>query len=560
MVPNKDTLLIKDNKNNSISTVDSTNTTDKLNNIDNKVVTKTNDNVTFTNPKKTNNDLTVVKNPELELSQVNYNDYENNKNSSKKIISNISILIIFLIATLLLAFSVFTVYNTTSEKIANGVFIKGVDVSGLTKESALNTINTFIKEHSSDEVILKHNDYKSSISLSQINASFDVQSAVNTAYSINKNDNFFKNSFSALKLLFIPTNIEPNFTYDKKQLEETLNGISPNLPDTIIESSYYIEGNTLIVTKGRTGNIVNVNEMKLFIENQIYNLNFKGKELNIITITKSPTPINLDEIYKELHKDPKDAHFTQNPYALFPSENGMDFGIPLAEAKAQLEQEQTESHIPLKVLYPNVTTNMIGNEAFPNVLSSFSTRYVANPNRTTNLILASNKIDGMVLMPGETFSYNKIVGERTISEGYREAAIFVNGKTVDGLGGGICQVSTTLYEAALYANLEIIERRNHQLVPSYIGPGLDATVVYGLTDFKFKNNRNYPIKIISSVSNGLCTFQILGLATPDDYEVVINANSSRTATSVNAITYKTLKKNSQIVSSEVISRDTYKRN
>ena len=202
---------------------------------------------------------------------------------------------------------------------------------------------------------------------------------------------------------------------------------------------------------------------------------------------------------------------------------------------------------------------MIGNEAFPNILSEFSTRYVNNPNRTTNLRIAANKINGTVLMPGEVFSYNKTVGERTISAGYKDAAMYVNGETVDGLGGGICQVTSTLYEATLYANLEIVERANHQFVTSYLGPGLDATVVWGLTDFQFKNNRNYPIKIICSVENGSCYFQIRGLSTPEDCQVSISATSSYTATSINSVTYKTLKKNGQIISSEIISRDTYKR-
>ena len=107
--------------------------------------------------------------------------------------------------------------------------------------------------------------------------------------------------------------------------------------------------------------------------------------------------------------------------------------------------------------------------------------------------------------------------------------------------------------------MEIIERSNHQFVPSYIGAGLDATVVYGLTDFKFKNNRDYPIKITCSVANGSVYFEIHGLATANDYEVVITANSSKTATSINAVTYKTLKQNGQVVSSNIISRDTYKR-
>lgn len=479
----------------------------------------------------------------------------------KKTISVISLIFLLIVVILLLGFSIFTIYNTTNDTIANGIFIKGVDVSGLSKSSAINTLNTFISEHTSEEIVLKHNDYESSISLSQISASFDVESAVNEAYDLNRSGNILTNSLSAIKLIFSPTDIEPTFSCDEGQLSKTLEEISPNLPDTVVESSYYIEDNNLIVTKGKTGNIVNVTQMKEYVKNQINELNFKNKKLNIITTSKDPTPINLDSIYKEVHKNAKDAYFTKDPYALYPSENGVDFAISLEEAKAGLEKAygSQEYQIPLKILYPSITTAMLGDDAFPNVLSSFSTKYSSNANRTTNLILAANKINGTILMPGETFSYNKVVGERTIAAGYKEAAIYVNGDTVDGVGGGICQIATTLYEASLYANMEIIERSNHQFVPSYIGAGLDATVVYGLTDFKFKNNRDYPIKITCSVANGSVYFEIHGLATANDYEVVITANSSKTATSINAVTYKTLKQNGQVVSSNIISRDTYKR-
>ena len=195
------------------------------------------------------------------------------------------------------------------------------------------------------------------------------------------------------------------------------------------------------------------------------------------------------------------------------------------------------------------------------LLSSFPTYYnTRDKDRTTNLILAANKINGTVVMPGEVFSYNTVVGERTIAAGYKEAPIYVNGQVEDGLGGGICQVTSTLYNAVVYANLEIVERSNHQFVPSYVTASRDATVVYGSIDFKFKNNRNYPIKIMCSVSNGVVNFEIYGLKTADDYEVEISSRiTSQTANYTNSEAYKILKKNGQVVSTTLLSRDTYKR-
>lgn len=101
-------------------------------------------------------------------------------------------------------------------------------------------------------------------------------------------------------------------------------------------------------------------------------------------------------------------------------------------------------------------------------------------------------------MPGETFSYNQTVGERTIAAGYKEAGAYAGGKVVQDVGGGICQTSSTLYNAALLANLEIVDRSNHQFLTSYVDASRDATVAWGSIDFQFKNTRTYPIKIEAS--------------------------------------------------------------
>ena len=194
------------------------------------------------------------------------------------------------------------------------------------------------------------------------------------------------------------------------------------------------------------------------------------------------------------------------------------------------------------------------------MISSYSTKYsTRNKDRTTNLRLAAEKIDGTVLMPGEEFSYNKVVGERTIAAGYKEAPIYQDGQVVDGLGGGICQISTTLYNAVLYANLEILERRNHQFVPSYVPAGRDATVVYGAIDFRFKNSRSYPIKIKCSVSGGIAKFEIYGLKEQNEYEVTVSSKvTSKTKNAIKSETYQTVKQNGNVIRSGVISRDTYK--
>lgn len=499
----------------------------------------------------------------IQTSEKNVNN-ENTLIVQKKPLSILSLFAIFFMVfftIILIAFFTFSILNINNKNIFSGIYIKNVNVSNLSKEDALSKVNETLKNNLPEEIILKHGDYETSINTSDLNINFQTEFAVDVAYEIGRNSNFLSNNFNILSMKFFNKHIEPIFSLDETTLKNVLKDISSKLPDKVIQSGYYIEDNNLIINKGSAGTVIDIDKMSDYIKEQIKNLNVLDNKLEIITKIEKPIVLDIESIYNEIHKEPIDATFTKEPLSITPSETGIDFSISLDEAKSLLNEDNQECIIPLKVVYPNVTTNMIGTEAFPDVLSTFSTNYAArNRNRTTNLILASNKINGTVLMPGEVFSYNKVVGERTIAAGYKEAPIYIEGRVEDGLGGGICQITSTLYNAVVYANLEIVERSNHQFVPSYVGAGRDATVVYGAIDFKFKNNRDYPIKILCSVSSGIANFQILGLKTDTDYEVEIYSRvTKQTSNSINSETYKTLKQNGNIIEQTLLSKDTYKR-
>lgn len=451
-------------------------------------------------------------------------------------------------------------FNSNNERIASGIYIKNINVSGLEKHEAIELVNKELSTYMDDSIVLKHSDYTTEISLEQLDASFDVESAVNAAYEYGRNNNILIDSFQILSVMVSNINIDPILNINEEELKNKLNNASSQLPDTIVQSSYYIENNNLIITKGKTGYVVDTYKMFKILKREIQNLNFVDKTYELEVIEKNPEEIDIEKIHNEIYKQPVNASYTVNPYRVTPSEDGVDFNISIEEAKNMLENDKEEYVIPLKIIQPEITNNMIGAEAFPDLISNFSTRYSTKQTfRTTNLRLAAEKINGTVIMPGEVFSYNTVVGKRTIDAGYKEAKIYVNGEVVDGLGGGICQVSTTLYNAALYANLEIVERRNHQFVPSYVRAGLDATVVYGAIDFKFKNTRNYPIKIVCSVDKGICNFELYGLREETEYEVVVNANViSRSSSSIKSKTYRILKLNGQEIKTELLSSDTYK--
>ena len=144
--------------------------------------------------------------------------------------------------------------------------------------------------------------------------------------------------------------------------------------------------------------------------------------------------------------------------------------------------------------------------------------------RAHNIRLATSKVNGALILPGAVLSVDKTVGPRTVSKGFKMSLIIVNNKYEDGVGGGLCQVSTTLYNAALYANLDIVARKNHSITSAYIAPGRDSTVFSGSKDLILKNNRKYPIYIKSYNVGGIVYFEIYGKKEPEDKNIVIRTS------------------------------------
>lgn len=507
----------------------------------------------------------------------------NKRNNSVKKISLFFVLplTIFLILMLLLS-TVFSLMNINNKKILGGISVYGVDVSNLTLDEANSKVSALINKHLEQELSISHLDFETKILPEQFNAKFDIKSAIDEAYSLGRSGNIFENNYTILNVLLKNVNISPSISYDEDLLNSIIKEIENKLPDKVVNSDYYIDGNNLIITSGKDGVLIDSYKFK---KNILSSLTTNKENLVIdIPVTEAKAqPIDMDAIYKAIYKEPVNAYYTTNPYVVYPSSTGLDLNISLDEAKSLISNYQDTYTIPLKILYPTVSTNQIGSEAFPDLLSKFSTSFSSsNYNRSTNISLAAEKINGTVLMPGETFSYNQVVGQRTKAAGFKEAPAYLNGEVIQEYGGGICQVSSTLYNAVLYANLDITERSNHGFKPSYVKPGLDATVSWGGPDFKFTNNRNYPIRITCDCSGKILKIYIYGLKTDNDYTVELDAQyistvyyktTYKTDSSLSSgasrviqsgsngcktATYKKLyDKNGTLVSSECISRDTY---
>lgn len=494
-----------------------------------------------------------------------------NKFDKKKIFIITAIILIILV----MLSTGFALINAGNTNMIAGVSIDKMKIQGLSREDAKQLIENKLK----NEIrIYIDNDNEQAFLLSQIELSYDVEDAINKAYQIGREKNILVNNFEIIKSKIFGEDIKLNFSYNEELLNNVIQDIKHKVPNSVMQPTYCIEDDELIVTRGTKGATIDVQDLKNKILQNIplYDVD----DIRIETYMVEPDEINIENIYQEVYKEVQDAYYEEEPFKIYPEVKGIDFD--LNEAKEILKEGKEEYIIPLTITEPNKTTKDIGTEVFPNKLSTFPTRYDAtNLTRTNNLQIAVNKINGTVVMPGEIFSYNKTLGKRTSEAGYKDAAGYAGGKVVQMIGGGICQISSTLYDAVVFANLEIVERHNHAFLTSYVGAGKDATVVYGSLDFQFKNTREYPIKIESYMQNGIVTISIYGIEEENEYDIdietkileyipynVIYENDSRLAKGkeeviqggqkgCRSITYKVLKQNGKEISRSVLSTDTY---
>ena len=529
----------------------------------------------------------VKKEKKPKKTKVNKNtqEYLDQLMKRRKKIFVISIIVIILLFVIAIALTAFSIVASVNNKIISGVTINGVDVSGLTVNEAEEKLNKQIEETKIDELNIEYEDYKNTIIRDDLNINYSVKNAVDKAYKIGRDNNIILNNFKIIGTFFSKEDIRIETSYNTEMMDSIVEDVSTKLPDLVVEYTYCIEDDELIITPGKAGIALNEEEFRNGILNRFAGniLNKDESIMKIPVVNKEPDDIDIEKIYEEIHTEPQDAYIKKDPFEIVVDKDGVDFDISMEEAKKIVSEKGKEEYIiPLKITKAKKTVKDLGSKAFPDRLSRYSTRYDAsNRDRSTNLELSAKKINGTVLLPGEEFSYNKVVGKRTIENGYKNAAVFSNGRVEDGLGGGICQISTTLYNAVLLANLEITERRNHSFVTSYEDPGRDATVVYGVQDFKFKNSRKYPVKIEASVKNGVATMTVMGIKEDVEYDVKIRAYKTATipyktekrknanlaegkekviqsgTNGCKAVCYRDLYLDGKKVKTELLSRDTY---
>lgn len=449
-------------------------------------------------------------------------------------------------------------------QIVSDVSVGGVEIGGLTKGEAKKALQAAFGEQFSQKTMeinfseagtvleklnIRYPANSLLISPEESHAKLDAAAAVKAAYALGRTDLDGSRTMSLL----------PYLGLDEAAIRSVADSYAQQLAQLYQDSSYTVQGTAPDVT--------NYNEstpcqtVTLFrgypgIEidaDALYNEILEGYNTGSFAVSyqgtvsaKKPVSPDLDGLWEQTRLAPEDPSVDLTNYQVIPGVHGYEFD--LAEARQQFQNLAYGESALISLHY---TDPEIADEDayFQDVLGHCETPHGDNENRNGNLRKACGMLDGLVLQPGQELSYNEALGPRTKELGWLPAPAYSGTKLVDSPGGGICQVSSTLYLASVYSELTIVERRNHGYPVSYIPLGMDATVSWGFADLKIRNDSPMPVKIQAEESDGYVRISILGTETRDyDVEMSYTVGGRYVRTYMSKIDKET---------GEVISKEPY---
>ena len=290
-------------------------------------------------------------------------------------------------------------------------------------------------------------------------------------------------------------------------LTKTVARLTEVLTEPPADTSGELDGQTLRITKAHDGYAP---ESLRPLLSDIASYSQSGYTIPVTLETLPAKDLTAQQLHDRLHGEMKNASYDAASGSIVPEQFGADFDVAAAQTALDGAAPGETVSVPAVIEEPEVTASDLKMLLFRDVLGEARTHVSGSAGRIGNVKLSAKLINGIVLNSGDTFSYNDSVGKRTEARGFKPAPAYVKGETVDEVGGGICQTSSTLYLACLLSNMEITERYAHRYVPAYIDWGMDATVSWGGPDYKFTNNTLYPVKIVTEYSKGYLTIKLLG--------------------------------------------------
>ena len=399
-------------------------------------------------------------------------------------------------------------------RVFPNICVSGVNIGGMEAEEAAQALESSLAStHATRTLTVQLPDRKLVFDPEMANSPMDTSAMVDAAMAYGRDGSVFKviSTYHACKKSAYLLDLEDFLQVDTEYIRELIDKTAQDVARDVVQSEVTMdeENEVIRIQLGYTGRSLDADKLYDTVLEA-----YRSGDLSDITFNYDLTPydiVDLGAYYTQYCTPAQDAYYDNETKTVVKEVVGYGFDLAAANQQLALAEEGSVIEIPLEVMEPEVTAEAYMDTYFPDVLASFNSPYPYNPNRTTNLQLACEAIDGTVLQPGETFSFNGIVGERTAEKGYKEGIIYADGGSSESeVGGGICQVASTIYYCALLADLQIVEREPHMYVVSYVKEGCDATVYWGSLDFKFKNDNATPLMIKAEASDSYVRIQLVG--------------------------------------------------
>lgn len=453
--------------------------------------------------------------------------------SNRELAERRKILTIFgvIYAIAILVIVVLLVMTLSYDRVYSGVYLNQRDVSGMNKEDIRNLVSSQTNDTLSNSTVYftYHSETVGSITLSELQVNYNVDAIVDAVYNPGHEGSVFERLSDILTIsnqkLYVDTFASSDGValaqYDETGLKVKVNEIASLVASDTIQHNFTMVDGALRIIAGRPGVTVDKDVLQhKILEAAAKMENVAYIELSDFSQEVKPDVFDVQKVYDTYNIPAVNAKYARSgsvingTVSIVPETNGQSIQIAdLVTVSQTIETApDTVYTVPVTPVAATIKASDLAEPVFEETIGSKTTSFSgATAARRTNIQLATSTVNGYILLPGETFSFNEFVGDTTPDKGYAIGIGYEGGEKVETAGGGVCQVSTTLYNAALDSGIEITDRFCHSMPVGYVPRGMDAAVSYGAKDLKITNTLNVPIKIVGTTTNSSVTFKIMGV-------------------------------------------------
>ena len=404
-------------------------------------------------------------------------------------------------AVLVLAYAGLCFWVSQSGTVLPNTTADGVELGGLTLEQA--------KDRLEETLNSRQDGFQVSLTVAGHEGSYafhadspyivvDAQAGAQAAWQSGRENGFLAQGWHLIAALAAGNEVELPYEFTplgESETESILDRMDQDLGGGVKETTWEVADGQLLFHMGEPGRAIDREQAKELILQQA-SLGDES-EVEVEPQITDPAAVDMEQVHEQVYAQVKEASLDPETFEITPSVTGLDFDPDQAAQAVDGAEWGTTVAVELEVTEPKVSTESLRDLLFRDLLGEGTTRVTGSANRKSNVKLSAQACNGVILLPGEELSYNNPTGSRPADKGYLPAPIYSGGESVDDIGGGICQTSSTIYYAVLHTTLEVVERHAHMFNTGYVTQGMDATVYFGVSDFRFKNNTDYPVKIVT---------------------------------------------------------------